>query len=243
MSQKSNDYYQQTGVAMTCRSYEEYVRMFALAEDRLQGLSILDMAGGASSFAAEAAGRGNGVTAVDPLYAMSAEEIREHGEREIEVSTAKLAGLAHQYRWDFYGSLDRHRAMRVQSLHRFLADYGAEHPAVTYMQALLPKLPLSGDRFDLTLCSHFLFLYEDQFDYDFHRAAVAELLRVTKPGGEVRVYPLFNFRTEQYSHLDRLRRDIEAEGAASRLEESQLPFLPNSGHLLVFRKKEFSAGV
>jgi ubiquinone/menaquinone biosynthesis C-methylase UbiE len=242
MSMSKDRFYQQTGVAMTCRSYDEYVRMFALAEHALRGLRILDAAGGASSFAAEAAVRGNAVTAVDPLYRMTPKEIGERGAQEIEVSTAKLAGLADRYCWDYYKSIDNHRALRERSLQRFLADYGAAQPAVTYVPALLPELPLDSNLFDLTLCSHFLFLYEEQFGYDFHYAAVRELLRVTKPGGEVRLYPLYNFRTERYSHLERLRRDIETEGVVSRLERSRLPFLPHSGELLVLRKTAASSG-
>jgi hypothetical protein len=271
-AQEKNGYYQQSGVAMTCRSYEEYVRMFVLEEPQLASANVLDVAGGASSFAAAAAGKGSRVTAVDPLYRMTVQEIAAYGREEIEVSTAKLATIADRYRWDYYGSLERHRANRELSLELFLADYasareltGAEdalragdmavsrppappsaeqgasdrirtsQPAV-YIPGMLPNLPLPDDAFDLTLCSHFLFLYEAQFDYDFHVAAVRELLRVTKVGGEVRLYPLVTFRTQPYSRLDDLRRDIAACGAESALEPSRLPFLPGSDHLLVCRK-------
>jgi hypothetical protein len=273
-AQEKNEYYQQSGVAMTCRSYEEYVRMFVLEEPQLASAIVLDVAGGASSFAAAAAVRGSRVTAVDPLYRMTVQEIAAYGREEIEVSTAKLATVADCYRWDYYGGLERHRANRELSLELFLADYAsarertgaeealalragdkdlsqppappsAEHgvsdriptsqPAV-YIPGMLPNLPLPDNAFDLTLCSHFLFLYEEQFDYDFHVAAVRELLRVTKVGGEVRLYPLVTFRTQPYSRLDDLRRDIAACGAESALEPSRLPFLPGSDHLLVCRK-------
>ncbi|MFC0216350.1 class I SAM-dependent methyltransferase [Paenibacillus chartarius] len=230
-------HYQQAGVAMTCRSFEEYVSMFALQDiDRPDGMDILDVAGGASSFAATAARRGSKVTAVDPLYEMTLEQIAKYGAKEIEVSTAKLAELADKYRWDYYGNIDNHKANRERSLQTFLHDYGAPEPRVAYIAAQLPRLPLADDSFDLTLCSHFLFLYEAQFDYGFHAASVKELLRVTKPGGEVRLYPLVNFRTELYAHLDALRTEMETAGAESRLEASKLPFLPNSSDVLVFRK-------
>jgi hypothetical protein len=38
MSMQNQSFYQQTGVAMTCRSYEEYVKMFDLDGLQLQGL-------------------------------------------------------------------------------------------------------------------------------------------------------------------------------------------------------------
>lgn len=205
MQEQENRYYRQTGVAMTCRSYDEYVRMFALDSDTLPGKSILDVAAGASSFAAEASAKGSSVTAADPLYRMTPGQIAEQGAKEIETSTAKLAGLKDRYLWEYYGSLERHRARRERSLERFVQDYGSLKPAVRYVDAALPNLPFDDDTFDLTLCSHFLFLYEEQFDYAFHAAAVRELLRLTRPGGELRLYPIVGFRTERYGQLDRLR--------------------------------------
>ncbi len=46
--------YEQIGVAMTCRSYEEYERMFACDFGGSKLGAILDIAGGASSFTADA---------------------------------------------------------------------------------------------------------------------------------------------------------------------------------------------
>jgi ubiquinone/menaquinone biosynthesis C-methylase UbiE len=236
MQEQGNRYYEQIGVAMTCRSYEEYVRMFALEDMALQGKGVLDVAAGASSFAADACEAGIRVTAIDPLYKMTPEEIAEHGAKEIETSTAKLAGLADRYRWEYYGNLDRHRALRERSLERFLRDYGSLQPSGRYVNAALPNVPFADDTFDLALCSHFLFLYEDQFDYSFHEAAVRELLRVTKTGGEVRLYPIVNLRTQRYGHLERLIYDMEALGAHSRFVPASLPFLPNSDEMLVLQK-------
>jgi SAM-dependent methyltransferase len=236
MRESRNEFYQQIGVAMTCRSYEEYVRMFALDSVELRGKSVLDAAAGASSFAASASAMGSLVTAVDPLYRMASDEIAEYGATEIKVSTAKLEGLADRYIWDYYGNLERHQALRVQSLSRFIQDYGSREPAARYVNATLPDLPFADNTFDIALCSHFLFLYEEQFDYAFHASAVRELLRVTKPGGELRLYPIVNLRTQRYGQLERLINDTEALGAESRFVQASLPFLPNSTELLVLQK-------
>jgi ubiquinone/menaquinone biosynthesis C-methylase UbiE len=233
---EKKDVYEQVGVAMTCRSYEEYVRMFDLNEAQLQGKHILDVAGGASSFTAEAGKKGMRTTAADPLYAYSAGAIGEHGIREIETSTAKLANLQERFIWDYYGDIDRHRAGREKSMQLFLKDYAAQDAASRYYAASLPNLPFEDDMFDLTLCSHFLFLYEEQFDYAFHLAAVNELLRVCRPGGEVNIYPLVNFQYYQYPYLEQLVEDVSRGGAVAEFKPSYLPFLPNSTQLFQIRK-------
>ena len=50
------------------RSLDEYVRFFSLDIDELRGRPVLDVAGGPSSFTAEACRRGIDAVADDPLY-------------------------------------------------------------------------------------------------------------------------------------------------------------------------------
>lgn len=228
--------YEQVGVAMTSRSMAEYEKMFMLKSEDLVGKRVLDVAGGASSFTTEARERGIQAEAADPLYAKSPDEIGDHGRAEIELVAAKMAKLRDVYDWTFYGSPENHKAGRVQALQRFLEDFSCEETASRYHVASLPSLPFEGERFDLVICSHFLFLYEEQFDYTFHLAAIRELLRVCKPGGEVRIYPLMSFRTEEYSRLDDLIAVFEIEGYQVQKREARLPFLPNSHQFLSIKK-------
>ena len=60
--------YPQTGVAVSCRSYREYMAMFALTEADLRRGAALDVAGGASSFTAALHARGIEAFAADPFY-------------------------------------------------------------------------------------------------------------------------------------------------------------------------------
>jgi hypothetical protein len=69
---EKNNFYEQLGVAMTCRSFAEYERMFDLVKSDLQKGSILDIASGASSFTAMARRHGYEAFAVDPLAVKSA---------------------------------------------------------------------------------------------------------------------------------------------------------------------------
>ncbi len=228
-------FYEQQGVAMTCRSFEEYVKMFALHQEVLRGGPILDVAAGASSFVAEASARGMQAIAVDPMYELEPDDIIQSGLREIEVSTGKLAGLQEHFDWTYYKSLDNHRSLREASLHRFARDY-QEAGSARYIAARLPELPLPDEHFGLVLCSHFLFLYGEQFDYDFHKRAVEELLRVCRAGGQVLIYPIRTLKFERYSHMDELIDACAAGGATARLLPTQLPFIPSSTEVLALTR-------
>lgn len=228
--------YEQVGVAMTSRSYAEYEKMFMLQTENLRGKRVLDVAGGASSFTTEARSLGIFSEAVDPLYEKSAEAIAEHGLQEIELVAAKMEKLQDVYDWTYYGSAQKHRAGRVRSLKLFVEDFSSKDAASKYHAAFLPALPFEDACFDLVLCSHFLFLYEEQFDFKFHQEAVRDLLRVCKPGGEVRIYPLLNFQTTAYSKLSDLISGLTIEGYFVEKREARLPFLPNSHQYLCIIK-------
>jgi hypothetical protein len=225
--------YDQVGVAVTCRSYEEYLAMFALTEEELLRGPVLDAASGASSFAASARLRGVDAAAVDPLFRMDTESMRLYTEGEMEEAEHKCAELAHVYDWSFYGSPEEHRVLRRRSLELFHEDFARPEAADRYVSAELPQLPFADRSFHTVLCSHFLFLYGEKFDYDVHRESLMELLRVCRPGGSVRVYPLLDLRWNPYPRLSELLADIRQKGYTVKLLKSGLPFIPKSTELLV----------
>ncbi|MOA38835.1 hypothetical protein D3C78_1605600 [compost metagenome] len=100
------------------------------------------------------------------------------------------------------------------------------------MLAMLPELPFSNESFGLVLCSHFLFLYGEQFDGTFHRQAINELLRVCRKGGQVLIYPLKTLGFELYSELAGIVKELGSNGVEARYGSSELPFIPGSSELL-----------
>src|SRR5690606_38896413 len=118
----SNLSYEQIGVAMTCRGYEEYLRMFDLTEIELKAGNVLDVAAGGSSFTAEANARGLSAQAVDPRYGAEVQEWVNEASLEIETSTAKIAKLAEAFDWSYYGRVENHRKGRLDSLKLFADD-------------------------------------------------------------------------------------------------------------------------
>lgn len=220
--------YEQIGVAMTCRSFEEYVSMFDLTDSELQSGAILDIAAGGSSFVASARLRGYDAIAVDPRYTQHSSQWIEEARAEIITSTAKLDKIKEQFDWSYYGDLRQHQAGREASHDRFAAHIGTTEGRSHYREGSLPNLPFEDGQFSLVLCSHFLFLYGDQFDYEFHCQSLLEMMRVCKAGGIIKVFPIMTLKWEQYPHLDRIMESIRSLGAAVECYESKLPFIPGS---------------
>src|SRR5215471_14316538 len=128
-------------VALLGRTFEEYRRYFLLEPNDLIGKKVLDVAGGVSSFCAEANNLGIQVTAFDPIYSLSLEKIRERSDPDLE-SVYRSIGLVPTYRWGFYKDPDYMRALRERAFAGFISDYDT-HPE-RYVAGELPTLPF-GD--------------------------------------------------------------------------------------------------
>ena len=215
-------------VVLLGRTLDEYRRFFAIDLPALQGRTILDVASGVSSFRAEAAQAGLKVTALDPIYDLALEEIEPRCAADLDLVVEAVRNLK-TYRWDFYKSPDYLRTFRERAYREFLRDYAStnrEH----YISGLLPELPFVDATFDLTLVSYFLFVYEYQFDYEFHKRSLRELMRVTR--GEARIYPLVTFETTRSSYLDSLLNDAELRHLKFEEVPTDFEFLVGSNSYL-----------
>ncbi|WP_280384551.1 hypothetical protein [Nocardia wallacei] len=168
---------------VTSRSAAEYRAMFDLPARLPPAHRVLDCCAGGSSFAAES---GGDVVAVDPVYGGDRQDLAARVRTGIEDGDRIIAAHAARFDWQWYGDPARRARLRRAAGERFLTDL-REHPD-RYVAGALPDLPFGNGRFDLTLCSHLLFTWSDRFDEHWHRAALAELARVTR--GEIRVFPL-----------------------------------------------------
>lgn len=231
-----NELYTQAGVAMTCRSYEEYQQMFMLEQDFLRKGKILDIASGASSFTAELNQRGYNAVAVDPLYKLSIEEISSLGRKEIEIASQKLSQNENLFVWNYYNNLVHHDDIRNRSLNQFINSYKKDENKEIYIPARLPSLPFDDGTFSLVFCNHFLFLYQEQFDFKFHLDAIKEMVRITKKGGSIFIYPLVGFKDEVYPNLDELIEALNKNGVSATIDETNFRFLPSATHYLKIDK-------
>ncbi|MBL1077135.1 methyltransferase domain-containing protein [Nocardia sp. 2] len=213
---------------VTSRSAAEYHAMFDLSPADVAG-SVLDCCSGGSSFAAET---GTRVTAVDPMYRLGHEELAQRVRTALRDGDSMIAAHAHRFEWGFYGGIEQRRQMRYAAGEQFIADRAA-HPD-RYVAAALPELPFPDGSFDLVLCSHLLFTWSDRFDEDFHRRALAELVRVARR--EVRIYPLVVQATgEPVEFLDRLCDELRAAGHEVELHPVPYRFQQGAHYALWIR--------
>lgn len=237
MSNKAKEKYEQQGVAMTCRSFKEYMDMFMLEEEGLRG-PVLDVAAGASSFTRELNKKDIFTVAVDPLYKNTPETLEQRGFREIEEAADKLDQVSHLYHWNYYDSIENHRNHRQVSLSLFIEDFKSDRCRGRYVAGALPHLPFPDETFSLVLCNHFLFLYEEQFDPEFHYAAVKELLRICKKDGEVRIYPLVGFDGKVYRQLKALENRLRQDGVTVEYIDTNFRFLKEATQVLKLENRE-----
>ena len=214
------------------RNRVEYTTFFDLA-----GLPphqrILDCAAGPSSFTTEMSRLDHLVVAADPLYRWPKETIKERIAANRGPMMAGVRAAAERFVWDDYGTPEALEATRLSAMKHFLEDYEEGRAAGRYLDAALPELPFEDAAFDLALCSHFLFLYGETFDFDFHLASALELCRVAR---QARIFPLLDLEGRPSPHLAPLLEALASRGLAAEVREVGYQFQKGGNQMLVIQK-------
>ncbi len=180
--------------------------MFTLHESDLRR-SILGCGDGPAAFNAELTRRGGRILSIDPIYSFSADEIQTRIAATFGAVLAETEKNRDLFVWRDVGDVGELGRRRMEAMRCFLTDYPGGRRQGRYRAGELPSLDLADNRFDLALCSHFLFLYSDHLSTGFHVRSVLELCRVAR---EVRIFPLLDLDGRPSPHLgvvtDRLRR-------------------------------------
>ena len=213
-------------VTFWSRSFEEYRLIFGLTESDLAGL-ILGCGDGPASFNAEATALGHRVISCDPTYACSATEFDRRAEACYDVVIAQVRKNIDKYLWSYFRNPEHMGQCRRAAMRKFLADFEQGKQAGRYVTASLPELPFKDGQFSLALVSHFLFLYSDQFDCDFHVAAALELLRVAR---EVRIFPLLDLNRQWSPHVRMVSEYLERNGFEVRVVPTDYEFQKADDH-------------
>ena len=213
------------------RSFEEYVAMFALTPDDLSR-RIVGCGDGPAAFNAVATSKGVSVVSVDPIYAFSTAQIRQRIDETYAVVMAETKRNQNEFVWRQIKSPDELGRLRRQAMSEFLADRDAGAVARRYVPGELPSLPFADRVFDLALCSHFLFLYSQHYDLEFHIKSVAELCRIAE---EVRVFPLNELGAHPSRHLDKVLAHCRAAGMNPEIVPVDYEFQKGANQLLRLR--------
>lgn len=190
------------------RSFDEYVAMFSLSGADLQK-KILGCSDGPAAFNALLSKQGGQILSVDPLYGYSVEDVRNRINETYSDVMAQIRKNKHEFIWTSINSLDDLGRIRMAAMEEFLADYPRGIEQRRYIDGELPYLPFADQDFDLAVCSHFLFLYSEQYSESFHVESIRELCRVAN---EVRIFPLLELGSKPSRHLQPVTDSLSAMG-------------------------------
>ena len=220
--------FQLTDVIPWGRTFEEYAAMFTL-DDIDRSRSILGCSDGPASFNAEALQRNIKVVSADPLYQFSVPQIRKRIADTAPTVAAQIKENAEDFVWNHFKSVTELVAARMKAMQVFLADFDAGLQQGRYVPAQLPDLPFFDGTFDLALCSHFLFLYSEHCDAQFHIQALRELCRVAQ---EVRVFPLLELSGAPSRHLPEVLKALEEGGYTVQIAPVNYEFQKGGNQML-----------
>src|SRR5690606_22658428 len=128
---------------------------------------ILGCGDGPASFNAVASRHGCRAVSADPVYRFAADQVAGRIEATAPVVAGRVRQNAADFVWTHFESVDELIEARLEAMAELLSDYPSGRGAGRYGDAALPALPFRDDSFDLSLCSHLLFLYCEQHDADF----------------------------------------------------------------------------
>lgn len=214
------------------RTFEEYMDMFLLSIEELKGKKILDCPAGACSFTAVGSRLGLDVMACDIAYYHSSGELEKKGFQDIEHAMEQIGKAKSNYIWNYFKDIADLKRHRLNALKDCANDM--KKSSKRYVPVTLPSLPFKDEAFDMVVSAHFLFMYADRLDYEFHLTALNELLRVTKE--EIRIFPLVDLEGKRYKHLDTLISYLTNNGCM--IEEVKVPyeFQANANSMLKIKK-------
>jgi hypothetical protein len=196
------------------RSLDEYIKMFNLTATDLQK-NMLGVGDGPASFNAEGTKLGYNITSIDPLYEFTAEQIKSRFDAVVDNVIQQVRNTPDDWVWSYHKSPDDLRTNRERAIHLFCEDYPQGKLEGRYQLRELPVLHYPDQHYDLGLCSHFLFLYSDHYDKEFHINSICEMLRVCR---EIRIFPLLTLMLKPSPHLNAVMESLEQRGYTCQIE-------------------------
>jgi len=204
--------------------------MFSLSDDDLKK-KILGCGDGPACFNAEVSNSGGNIISVDPIYQFSADQIGLRIDEVYPQIMEQVSKNKGDYVWKNMRGVEELGKIRMDAMKTFLNDYQAGREAGRYINASLPVLPFEDDKFELALCSHYLFLYSEHVNQERHISSMKELCRVSN---EVRVYPLLSIgNNKQSKHLKPVMSALSDSGIKTSLVPVKYEFQKGATEMLV----------
>ena len=115
-------------------------------------------------------------------------------------------------------------------MNNFIKDYENSKNEKRYIHNELPKLSFENNSFDLVLSSHFLFLYSEHFDLQFHIDSILEMCRVSKQ--EVKIFPLLDLKNQKSEYLEPVLDVLKSKGFETKIIQTNYEFQKGANELL-----------
>lgn len=215
------------------RSLDEYIKFFDLSSEDLQK-RILAVGDGPASFNAEGTAKGYDITSIDPIYQFDGAGIKQRFDAVVDNIINQVIATPNNWVWSYHNNPQELKASRIKTTETFLADYQQGKQENRYQTQELPNLSFGDRSFDLALCSHFLFLYSQQCDRNFHIAAIQEMLRVSR---EVRIFPLLTLMQETSPHLKPVIEKFTNSGYSVSIVKVPYELQPRADKMLVIKQE------
>ena len=211
------------------RNLEEYQNMFLLSEKDLQS-KILGCGDGPSSFNFEVTKLNGNMTSIDPIYQFTKDEIQQRIDETSSVVSEQLKQNQNDFVWKSIKSVDELINIRLTAMNNFIKDYENGKKEKRYIHNELPKLSFENNSFDLVLSSHFLFLYSEHFDLQFHIDSILEMCRISKK--EVKIFPLLDLKNQKSEYLEPILEELKRKGFEAKIIKTDYEFQKGANELL-----------
>lgn len=119
-------------VVLWGRTLGEYKLMFELSEADLNA-KIVGCGDGPASFNAEMTELGHSVVSIDPVYQLSAKQIKQRVQETYELVISQVKQHANRYIWESFRNADELGHARLAAMEKFLLDYEAGRVAGRYL--------------------------------------------------------------------------------------------------------------
>jgi hypothetical protein len=213
------------------RTFGEYEKMFMLTMDDLDK-NIISFGDGPASFNEEMTEMGKAVTSIDPVYQFTTDQLKKRiDETCLEVINQTRLNESN-FVWDAIKDVDDLQKIRMKAMKHFLLDYEKGLADKRYLAHALPdRTCFAGDEFGLGLSSHFLLLYS-KLGFDFHIAAIREMMRVCS---EVRIFPILTLDAKVPEFLPELL-ELLNQDYQTEIKKVPYEFQKGGNEMLVIKK-------
>ncbi len=214
------------------RNLQEYKDMFELSSEDLK-LKILGCGDGPSSFNYEVSKINSNVISIDPIYQFTKDEIQKRIDETSLIVSEQIKENKNNFVWKNIKCVDELIDIRLKAMSNFIKDFDNGKKENRYIHNELPILSFPDNSFDLVLCSHFLFLYSEHINLQFHIDSILEMCRVSK--NEVRIFPLIDLKNNKSEHLDYILDILKDKGFKTQIVKTKYEFQKLGNELLIIK--------